>query len=380
MGYIPTMPYTRSIPAAIITGLFSLVLLARAQEPAPPQVPAPAPAPTPVPPGAPTAEQYLDDATIKVRLMERIAASIEQKVEMLNQNFKLVGNYYKDTGYRMRLQLKLEGLGDTGSTMLQVCDGKILWDYQQVLKMQSYRKREITPILKKLEDPILDEFFRGAIISNLGFGGPEAMMTGLKKAVNFDQTSIDKLDVDGTILDVVIIGGKWRDRTGLMGPNDRPLAPTAPLPPYVPSNVRMYLGINGWPYKIEMIGEASSILLEDTRAIDPSSGRPVGQPRKPPKVDPSKVTLNYRLLPISEISEALFVFSAPSDVAATNVKDETEEFLAMLDQYIQSETNRKKAEAAKAEGESLPPIRLPKDPATDAPGAIPTPEPTAPPK
>ena len=72
---------------------------------------------------------------------------------MLNQKFKLEGNYYKDTGHRIRLQLKLVGLGDTSSTMLQVCDGKVLWDFQKVLGMQSYRKREITPILKKLEDP-----------------------------------------------------------------------------------------------------------------------------------------------------------------------------------------------------------------------------------
>ena len=376
MGYIPTMPSIRFIPTVVITCLVPLLALA--------QAPAPAPAPAAVIEPPTPAEQQLDLAIIKVRMMERIAAKVEQDVDMLNQKFKLEGNYYKDTNYRVRLQLDLIGLGDTKSTMLQVCDGKVLWDYQKVLGMQSYRKREITPILKKLDDPNLDALFRGMIIANLGFGGPEAMLAGLRKAVKFDQVSEDKIDVGGASVEVFVLGGTWRDRANLLGPNDRPLSPTAPLPPYIPSNVRIFIGkADGWPYKILMKGNAPSLLQEDTRAIDPTSGRPVGQPRKPPKVDPSEITLTYKLLPASEISDALFFFSAPADMAATNVKDETEEFMAMLDQYIQIETNRKKAEAAKAEGEPLlkaPPIEVRPDPGVGGLGTTPTPEPSAPPK
>ena len=375
MGYIPTMPYMRLFPAVIISCLVPLVTLG--------QAPTPAPAPAAVPQATPSAENFLDDATIKLRVMARIAATIEQEVDMLNQKFKLVGHYYKDTGFRMRLQLKLEGLGGSDSTLLQVCDGKVLWDYTQVLKMQRYIKREIAPIFKKLDDANVEPAFRDAIIADMGFGGPEAMLTGLKKAVKFDQVSMDKLEVDGALIDVVKIGGTWRDRSLLLGPNDRPLPPTAPLPPYVPYNVWIFIGPNGWPYKIEMIGKVPTILLEDTRAIDPTSGRPIGQPRKPPKVDPSKVTLTYKLLPVSEISAGLFAFSAPSDAAATNLKDETEEFLARLDQYFQVEASRKKAEAAKAEkdeGETLPPIKVRPDPAADLPGPLPGPETTAPPR
>jgi hypothetical protein len=166
----------------------------------------------------------------------------------------------------------------------------------------------------------------------------------------------------------------------LMGPNDRPLAPTAPLPPYIPSNVWIYLGkVNGWPYKIEMIGNAPSMLLEDTRAIDPASGRPVGQPRKPPKVDPSRIILNYKLLPVSEITPALFFFQTPADIASSNVIDETEAFLSQLDQFIEAEKNRKKAEAAKGEAEPLlkaPPIDVKPDPGAAGLGTIPPAEPT----
>jgi hypothetical protein len=368
MGYIPTMPYARLIPAVIISCLFPPVALAQAPAPTPP---AATEAPTP-------AENQLDAATIKVRLMERIAAKVDQEVDMLNQRFKLEGNYYKDTNHRVRLQLKLVGLGDTGSTMLQVCDGKVLWDYQHVLNMQIYRKREILPILKKLEDPIFDDFFRSFIISQMGFGGPEAMLTGLRRAVKFDQVGDDKIDG----VEVWVLGGTWKDRTNLLGPNERPLPPTAPLPPYIPSNVRVFVGkADGWPYKIEMIGNAPSLLQEDTRAIDPTSGRPVGQPRKPPKVDPSHIILYYKLLPVTELRPELFLFQAPADTSAS-VEDETEKFLAQLDQYIQMETARKKTEAMKAEGREpqhkAPPIEVKPDPSAGGLGTVPPAEPSSP--
>ncbi len=372
MGYNPAMPYSRIIPALLI-GLL-LPLPALAQEPAP----APAPAAAPVPEGPTPAEIQLDTATIKVRLMERIAARIEQDVDMLNQKFKLEGNYYKDTNFRVRLQLNLVGLGDTGSTMLQVCDGKVLWDYQKVLNMQSYRKREISPILKKLDDPNLDAFFRSLIISQLGFGGPEAMLAGLRKAVRFDQVGEDKIDG----VEVWVLGGTWRDRSNLMGPGDRPLAPTAPLPPYIPSNVQIYVGkVDGWPYKIKMVGNAPSLLQEDTRAIDPASGRPVGVKKAPPKVTPSQITLSYRLLPLAQIKPEMFFFQTPADVTSANVIDDTEQYLGYLDTAIQSETARKKAEAAKAEGEPLlnaPPIDVKPDPATKGLGIEPVPAPSSP--
>jgi hypothetical protein len=349
------------------------------QPPTPVQVPPTAatpPADAPAPPpatGQPQAEARLNYAIVQVRVMERIAARIDMDVDMLNQKFKMDGNYYKDTGNRIRLQLNLVGLGDTDSKMLQVCDGKILWDFQQVLSMQSYRKREIVPILKKLEDPGLDANFRIMITSNMGFGGPEAMLTGLAKVIGFDQIAPEKLDG----VDVVVIRGTWRDRTNLLGPNERGLPPTAPLPAYIPANVAIYLGTNdGWPYKIEMIGRAP-LLMEETREIDKATGRPIGRPIKPPKVDPTKITLRYKLLPMTEITPGLFNFEPPANVAATAIEDDTEKFLAGLDQYIQMELQRKKAEAAKAEAEppllKAKPIDVPSSPTGEGLGATPGP-------
>ena len=166
---------TIRVKTATAIALVAVVgLLARAQAPDPSATPAAPELPTP-------AETVLDTATIKVRLMDRIAAKVVQNVDMLNQQFTLTGEYfkdfksgasYKDTMYRVRLELNLDGLGNTKATMLQVCDGKILWDYQKVLASPSYRKREITPILERLDNPVVDPLFRGIVIANMGFGGP----------------------------------------------------------------------------------------------------------------------------------------------------------------------------------------------------------------
>jgi hypothetical protein len=380
MGYIPTMPYARIVPAVILGLLFPLSCLGQPLAPA--QGPAPA-APAPVPEGPTIAENILDASTIKVRLMTQIAASIDQKVDMLNQQFKLEGKYYKDfskpNDFKVRLQLQLVGLGDTGSTMLQVSDGKVLWDFQKVLKMQIYRKKEILPIMTKLNNSGLDIFFQSLVISNLGFGGPEAMMTGLRKAVRFTENSEEKLDG----VDVYVLTGTWVDRSKLVGPNDRPLPPNAPLPPYVPSTVKIYIGKeNGWPYKIVMVGKNATEVPQDTRATDPVTGRPVGIKKAPPKVDPTDITLLYKLLPLTELKPGLFVFEPPADVPASSVKDETEEFLAQLDLLIQSETARKKAEAAKGADEAIPnvkPIQVgPPQPDAGGVDSFPTPPKTSP--
>jgi hypothetical protein len=362
MGYIPTMPYARIIPAVVL-GLL-VPLFSQAQ------------APAPVPDVKTAAENQLEAAIIKVRLMKQIAASIEQDVDMLNQKFKLEGHYYKDFSapaiFLVRLQLKLEGLGDTGSTMLQVSDGKVLWDFQKVLKMQVYRKKDILPIMKKLDDSNLDIYFKSLVVSNLGFGGPEAMMTGLSRAVKFDQ--VDSKVIDG--VEVWDLGGTWIDRSKLLGMNDRPLPPTAQLPPYVPSTIHVFVGKeNGWPYQIVMTGNTPTKILEDTRAIDPVSGRPVGVKKAPPKVEPSRITLLYKLRPISEINPSLFKFSPPADVSPASVQDDTEQFLTSLDQLIQSETNRKKAEAAKVAEDPVikGTLEVGRPPDTGAPDSFPTP-------
>ncbi len=231
------MPAIRPVAALVI--LLILPLRAWSQvrppKPAPAQDPAAAaarrrgPAPTV---GCPRRPTCLPTRSSSSGTAPRIAAQIEQTVDMLNQKFELKGFYFKDTGNRVRLQLDLQGAGENGSTMLQVCDGKVLWEYQKVVGMKNYRKREIVPILKKLEDPGLDDDFRIQVMTQLGFGGPEALLSGFQKAIAFDQFADTRSSTGRPELRP---RGQVEGSDRLVRTQRPPLAPTDPLPPYIPS-------------------------------------------------------------------------------------------------------------------------------------------------
>src|SRR5262249_47644877 len=146
------------------------------------------------------------------------------------------------------LKLSVVGLPDAAGTMLQICDGKTLWDYQKVLENEAYRKVEVAQVFEKLDGPGIDEESRKAILAQLGFAGPEELLAGMRRLVKFDQPR-ESSTLDGK--EVWIYRGTWRSRDGLLGPNQQPLPLTMPLPSYVPSLVVVYIGkADNWPYKV----------------------------------------------------------------------------------------------------------------------------------
>jgi len=268
---------------------------------------------------------------------------------MLGQKFEIKGTYLKSRENRVYLKLAVSGLGDASATTLQACDGTTLWDFRQVLDTQTYRKYSIGPIFKKLADPTFDPSLREQVVSRMGFSGPDVLLAGLRKKVAFNQKAEEMLDGKK----VWVVRGEWKDRAGLVGPNQQPLPPTVPLPPYIPANVAAWIGQDdGFPYKVEMYGNVPSMLQGDNRrlALD---GKPIGPKPTAAKVEPSRIVLVYTDVKLNpEIKPELFGWQPPAD--AKGVVDETEPFLADLDQAIQYETARKKAEAAKSAEPLLP--------------------------
>jgi outer membrane lipoprotein-sorting protein len=368
MPYIPTMPIYRLVPAIAVSLLIPLAALAQ-QDPAtgpsglvPGAFPGQAAIPgTPKEEPPTDAEKTLDDAVARLKKLASFSADIVQTVDMLSQKFEIKGVYLKASDNRVYLKLAVSGLGDTPATTLQVCDGTTLWDYQQVLDSQTYRKLSIKAVIKKLNDPVLDASTREQILSRLGFAGPETMLAGLRKAVRFNQKSDETFEGKK----VWVLRGQWKDRSGLVGPNQQPLSATMPLPPYIPSNIAVWIGQeDGWPIKVEMIGNATS-MLKESRQLGPD-GRPMGPNKPPPKVDPSKILLRYSNIKLNpELTTATFAFQAPPD--AKGVQDGTDEILNYLDQVIQAETMRKKAEAAKSDPVISGELNVPTPTSTPAP-------------
>jgi outer membrane lipoprotein-sorting protein len=391
--YIPTMPNIRILPVLTALALIPIWAWAQAQTSAPapssaqaqpsatpaeppagtiaaPSAPAapgvplvpvsPGTAPSTSPPAPETeAEKTIVAAIKKLGELTSVSAVLTETVEMLKTRFAINGRYLKAPGNRFRLELTVDDrLPDAEkSIMLQNCDGVWLWDYQKVLESRNYRKMKIDRILEKLKSAEFDETFREQVIAQLGFAGPDALLVGLKKVVQFDQKTAETLDGKP----VWLVAGMWRSREGLLGPNQQPLPPTGPLPSYVPDLVKVWIGQqDGWPYRVELLGRAPSVVYEDTRRVGPD-GRPIGSRNafNIQKVEPTKIVLVYSDVKLNPaIEEKDFAFTAPADA---RVDDSTEMILNGLEQNLQMRAAQKKAEAAKG-GESVLPesIEIPK--------------------
>jgi outer membrane lipoprotein-sorting protein len=301
------------------------------------------------------ADRVIDAAVKKIAALKSVSADILQKVETLGQKFQVNGRFLKAPQRRVYLRLTVNGLADSAGTTLQVCDGKTLWDFQLVLTMPMYHKYDVVKVFEKLDSPELDAGFREEVLNRMGFAGPDILLTGLRKAVLFDQREEGTLDG----VPVWVLHGTWKDRKGLLGPNQQPLADTAPLPAYVPSVVTVWIGKeDGWPYKVLLVGKPPTI-LEDNRPRDPY-GQPIGSKTSAPKVQPSRVELIYSNVKFNpNLKGAEFAFSPPP---GSNVDDGTEGMLTLLDQKIRQATAKAASGPESANPEQLlqKPLELPK--------------------
>ena len=150
--------------------------------------------------------------SIKIAKLQSVSAKLEQDVEMLNQKFKITGDYMKAPNSRVYSLLEIGGgLPDTKGKFLQVCDGETLWVYELVLDQAFYRRWTIKPMLERLNSPDLDRESRTMAMSQLGLAGPETLLIGLRKNIRFDMK-------EATVLDgrkVWKIHGTWKSRQGL---------------------------------------------------------------------------------------------------------------------------------------------------------------------
>jgi outer membrane lipoprotein-sorting protein len=334
-----------------------------AQSPGPATPTAPAAGKTAEPPQEPPteAERLIDLAIKKLTGLKSASAKFVQKVVMLKQKFSIDGEYRKAPSSRIYQKLTVVGLPDSSGTALQICDGEILWDYQQILEQQVYRKLSIKPIFERLNSPDIDAKTRDQAFAQMGFSGPETLLMGLRRTIKFDQKEEDALDGKP----VWVLRGTWRSRTGLVGPDQRALPATGPLPAFVPSLATLYLGKeDGWPYKLVLVGKVPTI-LQDTRMKGPD-GRVIGTHSSIEKIEPSRIELTYSDVQFNPtIPAAKFAFEAPP---GAKVDDNTELIIQTLDKAIQFQAMQKRAQADKQDGPILDqPIEIPKPPTDPTP-------------
>lgn len=358
---------------AALLGLFAASLYAqdpKTEPPKPDQPAAPAAEPKDAtakakdaPVTATEAEKRLDAQIEKLRKIKNVSAEIVERVHMLGQSFEVRGEYVKSGDKLFRLELNLSGLGDTTGTMIQVSDGNTIWDFHKVVETSSntelavsYRKRDIMPILQKIDDPAFDPAKRAEIKPKLGLAGPEALLEGLRRDVRFNTVDEDTFESRP----VLIFRGMWSDRSKL-ALNVMPGAkPDAPLPDYVPTAVTLWVGKDdGWPYQVRLSGRKRTDLeieQDDQKANTGVDGRPLGgRAVTKDQIQPTEILLAYTNVNFNPKTDpAKFAFEVPSDKAAL-VRDETEYLASLFAQMLQERTDRQKAEEAQEPPGNEPP-------------------------
>jgi outer membrane lipoprotein-sorting protein len=292
------------------------------------------------------AEKAIDEAIKKISKLQSVAADLEQDVEMLNQKFKITGRYLKAPNTRLYVLLTVStGLPDTTGRFLQVCDGQTLWEYELVLDQSFYRKLSIKPILERLNSPDLDPELRTRATTQMGVAGPETLLIGLRKTLLFDQR--EEAVLDGK--KVWKYHGTWKNRQGLAF-NSQPVNPIGPLPPYIPMDATLYLGMDdGWPYQLNLLGREASDLA-DTRRKGPD-GKIVGSKASREKIPRTRITMTYSNVKLNAaLREDEFVFQPPANAS---VSDDTESLLKTLDRALEASAQKKKSDAARKDGEII---------------------------
>lgn len=177
------------------------------------------------------ARAILDQARQRLLSYQTIKAKLVETVALGQRRFTVQGVYWQ--GRSSDLKLKMEyrvKLGDTEGSILEVCDGQVLWTQHHIGSETRITRRDVRQILNAASESGAPENF---ITVELGFGGLPGLFASIGKSMQFDQLKNETIDGQKF---VVVEGGWQPDMLKLWKGNN----PSAALPDFVPSRVRLY--------------------------------------------------------------------------------------------------------------------------------------------
>ena len=185
-------------------------------------------------PGAesPEAKTALDQARQRLLRYQSIKAKLTETVALSSRRFTVNGSYLQGSGAELKLRLEFKvKLGDTEGSVLEVCDGQVLWTRHHIGdEAPRISRRDVRQILKAAAD---NGYTDNLVTVDLGFGGLPGLFASIEQSMQFDQFKEDT--ADGHKL--IVIEGGWRANMLKVWQGNNP---KAPLPDYVPSRVRIY--------------------------------------------------------------------------------------------------------------------------------------------
>ncbi|MHB1036118.1 MAG: LolA-like protein [Pirellulales bacterium] len=246
-----------------------------------------------------------------------ISAKFRQRADLFGHQMVGSGTYLQwgqgpDCLLRMELKLRV---GDEVSSLLQVCDGKTFWIYQELLDETTLARVDVGRVARVLEKARTTPGVQPPS-SSLGVGGLESLLRGLDASFHFPAVRAAKLDN----VPVWVVRGEWeKSRLVTLLPDQKKAiesgqpADLSKLPAHLPDQVVLFLGQEDFiPYRIEY-------RRTDRGAAQPSAGAGEGS-RVLVVMELVEVKLNGR------IDRQQFVYNPGTRDAI----DQTDRYLAKL--------------------------------------------------
>ena len=149
----------------------------------------------------PRAEEALREAREKLLACRSIKTSLRETVALGERRFRAEGSYLQGSNLKLRLDFKVQ-VGSTEGSLLEVCDGGVLWTRHRSGETSSITRRDVRQILRAANGKIASN----VLVAEMGLGGLPALLASLDDAMLF--TGYREEDIDGRAF--TMIEGSWQ--------------------------------------------------------------------------------------------------------------------------------------------------------------------------
>lgn len=218
------------------------------------------------PDGKPSPAAEIKKAREKLLKVKSISAKVVEKVDVLDKSFKAEGRYLQrglqEGDWKMRLELAVK-IGNASGSLLEVCDGDLLWmrsdvdtgrkkDKPEGAKKDhrdtTITRRNVTKILNAAKK-LPDKSYETGLITSLGLGGLPALLAAIEQNMKFTAVK----DMSLRDLPMIVVEGTWTDAFAqrLRGSQGQGQQASTLLPASAPDSVRLYIDRGtGFPHRI----------------------------------------------------------------------------------------------------------------------------------
>ncbi|MFI4851499.1 MAG: outer membrane lipoprotein carrier protein LolA [Gimesia chilikensis] len=183
------------------------------------------------------AEALLKKSREKLLAYSSIQADITETVQIGPKPFHIKGKYLQGKDLKLRLEFEVQSRKEDGKpvgTLLEICDGQVLWTEHNIKGNSRVTRRDVQAILKQAQ--MNPNSQPNLLVAELGLGGLPGLLAAIQKNMQFE--SVAERTINGKTL--TVLNGSWKEGFLAQFKGGDPNAP-AQLPAYVPDGVRIYL-------------------------------------------------------------------------------------------------------------------------------------------